>query len=88
MRAPTPSEVRSILAKARELQGLSIGESATLLAVIFVPIFFVVVRSIFKGSERQRRMYAHEEEDAPSPALPPQSPSTPPASPAGPTESH
>ncbi|MGE0803805.1 MAG: efflux RND transporter permease subunit [Lautropia sp.] len=34
--------------------------SATLLAVFFVPIFFVVVRRIFKGSERQRRMYAHE----------------------------
>jgi multidrug efflux pump len=62
--------------------------SATLLAVIFVPIFFVVVRGIFKGSERQRRMYAHEEEDAPSPALPPQSATTPPGSPAGPTRSH
>jgi multidrug efflux pump len=34
--------------------------AATLLAVFFVPIFFVVVRRIFKGSERQRRMYAHE----------------------------
>lgn len=34
--------------------------SATLLAVFFVPVFFVVVRRIFKGSERQRRMYAHE----------------------------
>ena len=29
--------------------------SATTLAVFFVPVFFVVVRSIFKGSERQRR---------------------------------
>jgi multidrug efflux pump len=28
--------------------------SGTLLAVIFVPVFFVVVRSFFKGSERQR----------------------------------
>ncbi|MBX3585780.1 MAG: efflux RND transporter permease subunit [Ramlibacter sp.] len=34
--------------------------TATALAVFFVPIFFVVVRRIFKGSERQRRMYAHE----------------------------
>jgi multidrug efflux pump len=28
------------------------------LAVFLVPIFFVVVRRIFKGTERQRRMYA------------------------------
>jgi len=28
--------------------------TGTLLAVIFVPVFFVVVRSFFKGSERQR----------------------------------
>jgi multidrug efflux pump len=34
--------------------------TATLLAVLFVPIFFVVVRRIFKGSERQRKKYAHE----------------------------
>ena len=34
--------------------------TATLLAVFFVPVFFVVVRSYFKGSERQRRIYAHE----------------------------
>ena len=34
--------------------------SATVLAVLFVPVFFVVVRRIFKGSERQRRRYAHE----------------------------
>ena len=34
--------------------------SATALAVFFVPVFFVVVRRIFKGSERQRRMYAHD----------------------------
>ena len=32
--------------------------SATALAVFFVPVFFVVVRSIFKGSERQRRFDA------------------------------
>jgi multidrug efflux pump len=44
--------------------------AATLLAVFFVPIFFVVVRRIFKGSERQRRIYAHEDESngqAPAP---------------------
>jgi multidrug efflux pump len=35
--------------------------TATVLAVLFVPVFFVVVRSFFKGSERQRRIYAHEE---------------------------
>ncbi|HVZ44792.1 MAG TPA: efflux RND transporter permease subunit [Ramlibacter sp.] len=34
--------------------------TATALAVLFVPVFFVVVRRIFKGSERQRRMYSHE----------------------------
>ncbi len=50
--------------------------SATLLAVIFVPIFFVVVRSIFKGSERQRRMYAHEDGGAPPAQVPP-GPSSP-----------
>ncbi|MEO8170954.1 MAG: efflux RND transporter permease subunit, partial [Oxalobacteraceae bacterium] len=32
--------------------------AATLLAVFLVPIFFVVVRTLFKGSERQRKMYA------------------------------
>jgi len=36
--------------------------SAVVLAVFFVPVFFVVVRRIFKGSERQRRMYAHEDD--------------------------
>ncbi len=34
--------------------------TATALAVFFVPLFFVVVRRIFRGSERQRRMHAHE----------------------------
>ena len=34
--------------------------SATLLSVLFVPVFFVVVRKWFHGSERQRRLYAHE----------------------------
>ncbi|WP_292935717.1 efflux RND transporter permease subunit [Noviherbaspirillum sp.] len=32
--------------------------TATVLAVVLVPVFFVVVRKIFKGSERQRQMYA------------------------------
>ena len=39
--------------------------TATTLAVLFVPVFFVVVRGLFKGSERQRRMYAHEDNGAP-----------------------
>ncbi|GMV45896.1 MAG: multidrug efflux RND transporter permease subunit [Pseudomonadota bacterium] len=34
--------------------------SATTLALFFVPVFFVLVRRVFKGSERQRRLYAHE----------------------------
>jgi multidrug efflux pump len=34
--------------------------SATVLAIFFVPAFFVFIRRIFKGSERQRKMYAHE----------------------------
>ena len=48
--------------------------TATALAVFFVPVFFVVVRRIFKGSERQRRMYAHEANDGlphPSPGSAP-----------------
>ena len=32
--------------------------TATVLAVFLVPVFFVVVRRYFKGSERQRAMYA------------------------------
>ena len=32
--------------------------TATVLAVFLVPVFFVVIRTLFKGSERQRRMYA------------------------------
>jgi len=35
--------------------------TATGLGVIFVPVFFVVVRKLFKGSDRQRKKYAHEE---------------------------
>ncbi|HEY1391878.1 MAG TPA: efflux RND transporter permease subunit, partial [Methylibium sp.] len=34
--------------------------TATALAVFLVPVFFVVVRRLFKGSERQRKMYAHQ----------------------------
>ena len=41
--------------------------TATVLAVFLVPVFFVVVRKLFKGSERQRKMYAahrlHPEEE-------------------------
>ncbi len=35
--------------------------TATALGVFFIPVFFVVVRTLFKGSERQRARYAHEE---------------------------
>ena len=38
--------------------------TATALGVFFVPVFFVVVRTLFKGSERQRKKYAHEETHA------------------------
>jgi len=34
--------------------------TGTGLAVFFVPIFFVVVRGIFHGSERQRKLHTHE----------------------------
>ncbi|MGM9482980.1 efflux RND transporter permease subunit [Roseateles sp. NT4] len=37
--------------------------SATMLAVFFVPVFFVVVRKFFPGSERQRKRDAHEVEE-------------------------
>jgi len=43
--------------------------TATVLAVFFVPVFYVVVSRIFKGSERQRRRWAHEADDG----LPPKS---------------
>ncbi|MGZ8340959.1 MAG: efflux RND transporter permease subunit [Telluria sp.] len=39
---------------------------ATALGVFFVPVFFVVVRKLFKGSDRQRKRYAHEDGDAPA----------------------
>ena len=38
--------------------------TGTLLAVFFVPVFFVVVRSIFKGSKRQQEIYAAHARDA------------------------
>ena len=38
--------------------------TGTVLAVFFVPVFFVVVRTLFKGSDRQRRMYAAHAEAA------------------------
>jgi multidrug efflux pump len=34
--------------------------TGTVLAVVFVPIFFVVVRTIFKDSERQHRVHAEQ----------------------------
>jgi multidrug efflux pump len=41
--------------------------SAVALSVLFVPVFFVVVRRWFKGSERQRKLAAHElDGDAPA----------------------
>ena len=43
--------------------------TATVLAVFFVPVFFVVVRRFFKGSDRQRKMYAHEMDGPAKPAV-------------------
>jgi len=43
--------------------------SAVALSVLFVPVFFVVVRRWFKGSERQRKLAAHEL-DGNAPAAP------------------
>jgi multidrug efflux pump len=40
--------------------------TATTLVVVFVPVFLGVGRRFFKGSERQRRMYAHELDGAPA----------------------
>ena len=40
--------------------------TATTLGVLFVPMFFVVVRKLFKGNERQRKKYAHEDQAAPA----------------------
>jgi multidrug efflux pump len=39
--------------------------SATALGVFFIPVFFVVVRRMFSGSERQRKKQAHQEQVAP-----------------------
>jgi multidrug efflux pump len=36
--------------------------TAVVLSVLFVPLFFVLVRRLFKPSERQQRMYRHEAE--------------------------
>ncbi|WP_088280874.1 efflux RND transporter permease subunit [Ideonella sp. A 288] len=57
--------------------------SATTLSVFFVPLFYVVVRRFFKGSERQRRRFAHEAEPPlpdiwATPASPPGAPPAPP----------
>ena len=41
-----------------------------ILALLMVPVFFVVVRRWFHGSERQRKLYAHEL-DAGTPQAPP-----------------
>ncbi|MCZ2497054.1 efflux RND transporter permease subunit [Xylophilus sp. Kf1] len=38
--------------------------TGTVLAVFFVPIFFVVVRGLFKGSPRQQEMYAAHAKEA------------------------
>jgi multidrug efflux pump len=38
--------------------------TGTALAVFFVPMFFVVVRTVFKGSERQRLIYAEHARQA------------------------
>ena len=42
--------------------------AATVLAVFLVPVFFVVVRGVFKGSERQRRLDAAHEHESMGPA--------------------
>ncbi|CAJ0714625.1 multidrug efflux pump [Ralstonia sp. GP73] len=42
--------------------------AATVLAVFLVPVFFVVVRHVFKGSERQRRLDAAHEHETAGPA--------------------
>ncbi len=55
--------------------------TATSLAIFFVPIFFVLVRRIFKGSERQRRLAAHEAAEAPVDAPVPLAPPAPEAKP-------
>jgi len=44
--------------------------TAVVLAVLFVPVFFVAVRKLFKGSERQRKLYTHETNGAPPKVAP------------------
>ena len=51
--------------------------TAVALAVLFVPVFFVAVRGLFKGSERQRKRYAHEQLGTGTPAAPVQEGSQP-----------
>jgi multidrug efflux pump len=34
--------------------------TATALGLFFTPVLFIVVRRLFKGSERQRKLYLHE----------------------------
>ena len=43
--------------------------SATVLGVLFVPVFFVVLRRIFKGSERERMKYARRTDNGGGTAL-------------------
>jgi multidrug efflux pump len=38
--------------------------ASTFLAVFFVPVFFVVIRSFFKGSTRQQEIYEHHADSA------------------------
>jgi multidrug efflux pump len=38
--------------------------TATALGVLFVPVFFVVIRSFFKGSKRQQEIYQHHADSA------------------------
>ena len=40
--------------------------TATALGLFFTPVLFVVVRRLFKGSERQRKLYLHELDRAPA----------------------
>ena len=62
--------------------------TATVLAVFFVPVFFVVVRSFFKDSERQRKMRAHELDGKPPGATQVAQPALPPAAAVTPGDRH
>ncbi len=48
--------------------------TATVLGLFFIPVFFVVVRSVLKGSERQRKLYLHELDAAPVATVKPEGP--------------